>query len=351
GERWDRAALALAVVALAPPLYTGHAVGTAAHELATGSLLVHVVAATLWVGGLAALVLRVRPEALAAAAHRFSGLALGCYAVLVATGVATALAHLGTTPSSWWSGYGATVGVKTLAVVVLGLLGHRHRTWTLPRLAAGRRGPLLRLATVELLVMGAAMGVATGLSRTPGARPAASGTHVPEPGGASTTALEVALAWQPEPVLTTVVLVGLAVLGHRWGLLRPRGPGLHLVMTALVAVIALGLPDDVAGAPLLGVAVGRHLVLALMLPALLVAALRRGGRAPATASGVSPTTAFAALVASTVLVLRMPTTWSAGPAPGHLLLPAASLLCGAVVVAALVRGTPPATPQADGGPA
>jgi hypothetical protein len=349
--RWDRVALGVAVVALAPPLYTGHAGGTPAHELATGSLLVHVVAASLWVGGLAALVLWTRPAALPAGAARFSTLALGCYAALVVSGLATAAAHLGTASSAWWSGYGAVLAAKTLAVVALGLAGYRHRVRTLPRLAAGRPGPLLRLATVELLIMGAAMGMATALSRTPGGRPADAAAHGGAPAGTAVPGLDVLQDWQPEPVLSTVVLLGLGVLAHRSGLLRPGRGGLLLVAGAGLAVLALGLPDDAAGTPLLGFAVARHLVLTLVLPALVLAALHHGSPPPLPhtpyRSRVTPTTAFAALVASTVLVVRVPATWSTGPAPGHLLLPAASLLCGAVVVAALVSRTGAHSPAED----
>ena len=351
-ERWDRAALGVAVVALAPPLYTGHAGGAAAHELATGGLLVHVVAATLWVGGLAALALWVRPASLPAAASRFSALALGCYAALVVSGLTTAAAHLGTAPSAWWSGYGAVVATKTLAVVALGLLGHRHRVRTLPELAAGRPRPLLRLATVELLVMGGAVGMATALSRMPGGRrPAEVAAHGGEAADASVAGLTALQGWQPEPVLTTVVLVGLGVLARRTGLLRP-GRGRLLLMTgAGLAVLALGLPDDAAGTPLLGLAVARHLVLALALPALVVAALRHGKPSPPSATRpgfwVTPTTAFTALVASTVLVLRLPATWSTGPAPGHLVLPVASLLCAVAVVGAASRTGARSTAEDD----
>src|SRR5206468_8875993 len=55
-----RCTLALALVALVPPLYTGHSAHTTDHAVATGSLVVHVVAATAWIGGLLGLALHLR---------------------------------------------------------------------------------------------------------------------------------------------------------------------------------------------------------------------------------------------------------------------------------------------------
>ena len=48
-------AMLVALAALAPPTLTGHSASAGSHELAVASLLVHLLAAGLWVGGLAAL--------------------------------------------------------------------------------------------------------------------------------------------------------------------------------------------------------------------------------------------------------------------------------------------------------
>ena len=71
---------------------------------------------------------------------------------------------------SWCCRWPRRVGilaVKVLLVVVLGALGHRHRRRTLPRLAAGRVGTFVGLAGIELLMMNAAVGLASALARTP----------------------------------------------------------------------------------------------------------------------------------------------------------------------------------------
>lgn len=84
--------LVLAVVALVPSTLTGHAASSANHKLAVGSLMVHVVSATVWVGGLLALVAVGRaagPEMVRATAH-FSFLALCCFFAAGASGVLNA---------------------------------------------------------------------------------------------------------------------------------------------------------------------------------------------------------------------------------------------------------------------
>lgn len=89
------AALAVAVAAVVPPLLTGHAAAGAVPVLATGSLVVHVLAATAWVGGLAAVAGygRLLGPALPASVDRFSRLALGCAVAVGLTGVVTAGIH------------------------------------------------------------------------------------------------------------------------------------------------------------------------------------------------------------------------------------------------------------------
>ena len=78
GTTAARLALAIAVVGLTPTLYTGHSAQAAHHTLATGALVVHVVAATGWIGGLLGILVHLRrpgPEQTRAVA-RFSTLAL-----------------------------------------------------------------------------------------------------------------------------------------------------------------------------------------------------------------------------------------------------------------------------------
>jgi putative copper resistance protein D len=79
---------ALALLALAPLALSGHAAGTRNHELAVDSLAAHLVGLTIWLGGLAALVL-LSPrlgQHRAVAISRYSTLALWCFVAVAVSG-------------------------------------------------------------------------------------------------------------------------------------------------------------------------------------------------------------------------------------------------------------------------
>lgn len=215
-SRGSRLLLLVAVAGLLPLALVGHASSAADHDVATSGLVVHVAAAAVWVGGLVGILLHLRTErdALAAAVGRFSPLALGAFLALGVSGLLTALTRLGGSPSAWTSGYGALVVAKVAALVVLGVLGHLHRRRTILRIAAGRPRAFLGLAGAELLVMGAAMGMAAALSRTPApplpvADPAHGSGHVTLPTSIAPISLaELATHWR----MNALVLLVLGVL-------------------------------------------------------------------------------------------------------------------------------------------
>ncbi|MEO7125001.1 MAG: bifunctional copper resistance protein CopD/cytochrome c oxidase assembly protein, partial [Nakamurella sp.] len=67
----------------------------------------------------------------------------------------------------WTTAYGRLVAAKIVLLVVLGAVGYLHRSKTLPQISdAGDSRPLIRLASVELVVMAITVGVAATLSRT-----------------------------------------------------------------------------------------------------------------------------------------------------------------------------------------
>lgn len=185
-----RVTLALALLALTPTLYTGHSSQGADHETATASLVVHVVAGTVWIGGLLGLAVYLRDshELLARAAARFSALALACFTALTASGLLAAYARLGASPSAWVSSYGVILGLKAIALVALGAIGWQHRRRALGLLAAGYPHAFGRLAAGELVVMAAAVGLAVALSRTPEPPP-------PDPSRCPATGRATPWAW------------------------------------------------------------------------------------------------------------------------------------------------------------
>lgn len=163
--RSARAAVVLllgALAALVPPLLAGHAASAQSHRLAQVALVLHVLGAALWIGGLGALALSRVP----AAAARFSPLALGCAATVTASGLLSAWLRLPGWPGLT-GGYGALLLLKSALLVVLVAAGALHRARALPDLSAGDAAGFRRLATVEAGVMAVVVGVAAALSRTP----------------------------------------------------------------------------------------------------------------------------------------------------------------------------------------
>ncbi len=168
---WSVVLFGLALLGPVPVAVTGHSAGGGAHDIATDSLLLHVVASTLWVGGLVAVVTLAaaggadRAAALSTAVPRFSRLALVCWSVLAVTGVVNALTRV---PLSavLTSEYGLLLLAKTAALVLLGVLGAAHRRGSVGAAARGEPRALLRLGGVEVLLMLATIGLAVALGRT-----------------------------------------------------------------------------------------------------------------------------------------------------------------------------------------
>lgn len=166
---WTAVLFFVAVFGLAPVAVTGHSAGGGSHDVATNSLLYHLVAAALWVGGLFALLAHGwrRGEHLTLAATRFSRLALVCWVVMAVSGVINALVRI-SLADLLTTGYGLLVLAKIVALLVLGVFGQQQRARGVRALTDGKGGgQLLRLASVELLVMFVTIGIATALSRTP----------------------------------------------------------------------------------------------------------------------------------------------------------------------------------------
>ncbi|MDN5760891.1 MAG: cytochrome c oxidase assembly protein [Microlunatus sp.] len=166
GSAW---AAALAVVTLVPLSLGGHAAGSVDHGNAVDSLLLHLVGVCLWVGGLAALLWTARAlgPRLPVVAHRYSTLAGWCFVGVAVSGTVNAYLRLGSL-SNLATTYGLLVVGKITALVLLGVAGWLHRRATLPGLTAGppKNHWFARLATVEILVMAATMGLAVALSRS-----------------------------------------------------------------------------------------------------------------------------------------------------------------------------------------
>ena len=166
---------------------TGHSATGGSHDVATDSLLIHLFAGALWAGGLLALLAHaLRAGAYCdLAARRFSAIALWCFIAMAVSGTINAGVRI--RPADLFStAYGWLIAAKVAALVVLGLIGWRHRRGAVAALQSdpGARGALIRLAMVEALVFAVTFGIAVGLGRTP-----------PPPARSSPTAAEVALGY------------------------------------------------------------------------------------------------------------------------------------------------------------
>jgi putative copper resistance protein D len=165
---WTVPLLAVAVVGLFPVAVTGHSSAGGSHDVATNSLLFHLVAAALWVGGVAALVAfgRRAPAQLGLATVRFSRLALVCWLVMAASGVLNALLRV-SLAELVSTRYGVLVLAKVAALLALGAIGYRQRGHSVRAvLDRGDASALARLGSVEVLLMLATVGLAVALGRT-----------------------------------------------------------------------------------------------------------------------------------------------------------------------------------------
>ncbi|MBS2936369.1 cytochrome c oxidase assembly protein [Nocardioides sp. J2M5] len=166
-RRAAAAALALTLLGLLPPRLAGHAGAVADQDVVATGIVVHVVAAAVWVGGLVGLLVHLRrsPALRSAALGRFSALAGGAYLALAVSGAASASVHLASW-SAWSSGYGALVLAKVALLALLGWCGALHRR-RLRDASYAVRAPFARLAVAEVALMAVAGGLAAALSRTP----------------------------------------------------------------------------------------------------------------------------------------------------------------------------------------
>lgn len=167
---WTPAMLAGGLMTLMPLAVTGHSSSGGSHDIATNSLIIHLVAGTLWAGGLLALLVHTLRDGSHTdiAARRFSGLALWCFAAMAVSGIINAAVRIDVS-TMLDSSYGLLLVGKVTALVGLGAIGWRQRRTSIVALQHDptSRRPLLRLALTEAALFGVAIGVAVGLGRTP----------------------------------------------------------------------------------------------------------------------------------------------------------------------------------------
>ena len=161
----------LAAASLVPMGTQGHSGEEAFHHEAMTALILHLIGAAVWVGGLLLIVI-VRPlqsrEDSASTVGRYSSIAIAAFALVAMSGVVRAAIGLQTW-SALISPYGAILAVKVVALIALGLFGAWYRTRLIGRMRTGDAATrsFWTLIVFEIVLMGIASGAATALARTP----------------------------------------------------------------------------------------------------------------------------------------------------------------------------------------
>ncbi|MDN5929979.1 MAG: bifunctional copper resistance protein CopD/cytochrome c oxidase assembly protein [Pseudonocardia sp.] len=283
---WTAVLFGLALVGPLPVSLTGHSAAGGSHDVATDSLVLHVLAASLWVGGLVAVIALAanrgpdRAVALAVAVPRFSNLALVCWLVLAVTGIVNALTRI-SPDALFGSYYGGLLLAKAGALAALGALGALHRQRTVVAAARGETRALLRLGGVEILLMLATIGLAVALGRT----------AAPDDGSGAPSRAEALIGYDlaGPPTLERLLFdwrfdlifgsaaIALAVLylvGVRR--MRRRGDawpfGRTLAWLAGCAALLIATSSGIGryGPAMFSVHMGEHMILSMLVPILLV---------------------------------------------------------------------------------
>ncbi|MBU9765843.1 copper resistance protein CopD [Mycobacterium sp. TNTM28] len=229
---WTPVLLAGSLLTLMPLVLTGHSSAGGAHDLATNSLFIHLVAAALWAGGLLALLAHALRGAdgtnTRLAAHRFSALALCCFVAMALSGVLNALVRI-QLPDLVHTTYGWLVLAKMVALSLLGVLGWWQRRISLSALAADpdARAPLIRLALTEAVLFGVTFGIAVGLGRTPPPPettvPSATEVAIGYDLAGPPTVARVLFDWRFDLLFGTAAIIGAVVYLVAVRRLRARG--------------------------------------------------------------------------------------------------------------------------------
>ena len=282
---WTAVLLGIALLGPLPVTLTGHSAGGGAHDIATDSLVLHVLSASLWIGGLVAVLITAssrgpdREVALATAVPRFSRLALVCWAVLAVTGTVNALVRI-PFAALFGTGYGTLVLAKTASLLALGALGALHRRSTVVPAARGDARALLRLGGVEVLLMLATIGLAVALGRSappddgvvPSRIEAVIGYDLAGP----PTLARLVFDWRFNLLLgsAAVVLAAVYLLGVRR--LRRRGdtwgPGRTTAWLAGCAGLLVATSSGLGryGPAMFSAHMAQHMILGMLVPILLV---------------------------------------------------------------------------------
>lgn len=273
---WAPALLAASLAGFLPLAIAGHSSAGGSHDVATNSLIIHLFAAAVWVGGLIAVFILAlyRSEHLPLASRRFSTLAGLSIAAMAISGVINALVRI--TPGQvMTTDYGRLVFVKVVVLAVLGFVGLQQRQRAIPAIGSGP-GAFIRYAAVEVGLFALVMGVAVGLGRTPPpaaeARPTPMEVEIGYVLDGPPTVMRLLLDWRFDLIFGTLAIVLAVVYALGVRRLRKRGDawpvGRTVAWMAGCAMLLIGTSSGVGkyGPAMFSVHMGAHMVLSMVVP-------------------------------------------------------------------------------------
>ena len=246
--------LALSIAGLVAPVFESHAASSGSHSLVIGSLVIHVIGLSLWVGGVIALG-TLSSEDRPVAVPRFSQMAMWSAIAVVISGAVNAWARLNFV-DAWNSSYAFIVLGKIVATIILVVIGYLHRK-TLANKKSINWAGFAKLITVEAAIMVVTVLMGTWLSTSaspdrPGTQefsPALSIVGIPTP--PEPTLSRVLFSYEPNAlmigVLTLMVALyikGVVVLtkrGDKWPVGRTIAFALGIAATNFATSGGLGL--------------------------------------------------------------------------------------------------------------
>ncbi len=217
--------LLFSLITLIIPIFQSHSAASGSHQLAIGSLIVHVVALSLWVGGIFAIVALPDSER-KFALPRFSQMALWTAIAVVVSGIANAWARLNFM-DAWSSGYARIVVLKAALTFVLLFLGYRNRRGLAQGSSTGIK-LIGRFVVVEALIMTTLLFLGSWLAQTePPTRgdlsisPALSIVGFATP--AEPTLARILLLYQPDALIMGILILLVALYIKGVVVLTKRG--------------------------------------------------------------------------------------------------------------------------------
>jgi putative copper resistance protein D len=246
--------LLVSIAGLVAPVFESHAASSGSHSLVIGSLVIHVIALSLWVGGVIALG-TLSAEDRPVAVPRFSQMAMWSAIAVVASGTVNAWARLNFV-DALNSSYTFIVLAKIVATVILLWIGYLHRK-TLSNKDSINWVGFAKILTIEAAIMVVTVLMGTWLSNSsspdrPGVQefsPALSIVGVPTP--PEPTLSRILFSFEPNALiiglLTLMVALyikGVFVLtkrGDKWPVGRTVAFALGIAATNFATSGGLGL--------------------------------------------------------------------------------------------------------------